>query len=71
MTIREIREYKEISLREMAWRLSISASHLSDIEKGKKTPSAALYDRMIREYGESIKDWYEVVTVRQIRLKMF
>lgn len=71
MKIKEIREYREIPLREMAKRLNISASHLSDIEKGKKTPSAALYDRMVREYGEGIKDWYEVVTVRQIKLKMF
>lgn len=71
MAIREIREHKEISLREMARRLSISASYLSDIEKGKRIPSAALYDRMIMEYGEGLKDWFEVITVRKVVYKMF
>lgn len=62
---------RKISLREMARILSISPSYLCDIENGRRIPSAALYDRMIREYGEGLKDWFEVITVRKVVHKMF
>src|SRR6266481_6032118 len=37
--IRELREHKDISLRELAKKLEISAAFLSDVELGRRYPS--------------------------------
>lgn len=37
--IRELREHKDISLRELAKKLEISAAFLSDVELGRRNPS--------------------------------
>lgn len=66
-----MKELRKISLREMARRLGISPSYLCDIENGRRTPSAALFDKMIREYGEGLKDWFEVITVQKVVPKMY
>lgn len=66
-----MKELRKISLREMARRLDISPSYLCDIENGRRIPSAALFDKMIREYGEGLKDWFEVITVQKVVLKMY
>jgi transcriptional regulator with XRE-family HTH domain len=45
--IRQLREEKDISLREFAKRLGeISAAHVSDIELGRRFPSPALLQKM-------------------------
>lgn len=66
-----MKKLRKISLREMARRLSISPSYLCDIENGRRIPSAALFDKMLKEYGEGLKDWFEVITVRKVVHKMF
>ncbi len=66
-----VKELRTISLREMARKLSVSPSYLLDVENGKRVPSYALYERMLREYGEGVKDRYEVYTKLCVRLKMY
>jgi transcriptional regulator with XRE-family HTH domain len=46
--IRELREAKDVSLRELARRLDISAAHLSDIELGRRYPSDKLFAKIAR-----------------------
>lgn len=69
--VKTVKELRTISLREMARRLEISPSYLCDLEKGRRVPSAELYTKMIREYGEGLKDWFEVITVQKVVLKMY
>lgn len=66
-----MRDLRKISLREMARRLEISPSYLCDLEKGRRVPSAELYTKMLKEYGEGLKSWYEVITVQKVILKMY
>ena len=66
-----MKRLRKIPLREMARRLSISPSYLCDIENGRRIPSAALFNIMVREYGEGIKDWFEVITVQKVVHKMY
>lgn len=40
-----------LGLREMARRLDIAPAHLTDLEKGRRTPSEDLLMRIAREYG--------------------
>ena len=50
--IRQLREDRDISLREFAKRLGgISAAHVSDIELGRRFPSSALLEKMAHELG--------------------
>ena len=44
--IRELREKKDISVRELARRLSVSAAFLSDVELGRRHPSDELLGRL-------------------------
>jgi len=69
--LKTVKELRTVSLREMARKLSVSPSYLFDVENGKRIPSYALYERMLREYGEGIKNWYEVYTKPCVRLKMY
>lgn len=52
--IRELREAKDLSLRELARRLSISAAHLSDVELGRRYPSDKLLAKIARTLRTSI-----------------
>jgi transcriptional regulator with XRE-family HTH domain len=46
--IRELRETKDLSLRELAKKLDISAAFLSDIELGRRYPSDGVLVKMAR-----------------------
>lgn len=55
----------------MAKKIGISAGYLSDIEKGKRNPSYDVYKKLLKEYGEGLKDIFEckiiTVVVRSIK----
>jgi transcriptional regulator with XRE-family HTH domain len=53
--IRELRQDRELSLRELAKKLEISAPFLSDIELGKRYPSEDVLASMARELGVSLE----------------
>lgn len=54
--IRELREQKDISLRELAKRLGVSPAFLSDIELGRRFPSAEVLAKIAKELGESVEE---------------
>lgn len=49
--LRLIRVFHDLKQTELANRLSISKSHISEIEAGKKTPSIELIDKYSVEFG--------------------
>jgi transcriptional regulator with XRE-family HTH domain len=55
--IRELRDAKDLSLRELAKKLDdISAAHLSDIELGRRNPSEELMSKLARVLGVPVED---------------
>ena len=55
--IRELREEKDISLREFARKLGdVSAAHVSDIELGRRFPSDSLLQRMASVLPVPVED---------------
>ena len=48
---RELRERKDLSVRELAKRLGVSASFLSDVELGRRHPSGHVLAKLARELG--------------------
>ena len=54
--IRELREEKDISLREFAKGIDITASHQSDIELGRRFPSDALLIKFAKGLSVSVED---------------
>ena len=54
--IRELREEKDISLRELAKKVEKSAAFLSDIELGRRYPSNEVLSDMARALGTSLED---------------
>lgn len=61
--IRELRDDKDISLREFAKRLGgLSAAFLSDIELGRRYPSDKVLADMARVLGTTLKDFKEYDT---------
>ena len=55
--IRELREERDLSLRELAKKLGdLSAAFLSDIELGRRHPSPKVLARMARELGTTVED---------------
>lgn len=55
--IRELREEKDISLRELARKLDeVSAAHVSDIELGRRNPSKDLLKKIATQLGVPIED---------------
>ena len=49
--IRELRELRDISLREFAKRIEVTAAHQSDIELGRRFPSDVVLKRSAKELG--------------------
>lgn len=49
--IRELRDKKDLSLRELAKKVSCSAAFLSDIELGRRYPSDELLSKISKELG--------------------
>ena len=54
--IRELRDEKDLSLRELAKKIGISAAFLSDIELGRRYPSDKILLRIAEELGISKED---------------
>ena len=55
--IRELREAKDLSLRELARKVGeVSAAHLSDIELGRRYPSESLLAKLARELNVSFDE---------------
>ena len=68
--IRELREQKDISLREFAKKMSIAASHQSDIELGRRFPSDPLLAQFAAAFDVSVEDLQQYdnrVPVEQIK----
>lgn len=60
--IRELRELNDISLREFAVRLDLSAPFVSDVELGRRFPSVKVLAEMAKVLGASLKDLKEYDT---------
>jgi transcriptional regulator with XRE-family HTH domain len=54
--IRELREKKDLSLREFAKKLDVSAPFVSDVELGRRYPSDKLFATIAKELDVSIED---------------
>ena len=54
--IRELRKEKDLSLRELAKRLGVSAAFLSDVELGRRFPSDKVLSGIARVLGTSVED---------------
>jgi len=54
--IRELREEKDLSLRDLAKKIEKSAAFLSDIELGRRYPSDEVFSDIARVLGTSLKD---------------
>lgn len=54
--IRELREHKDISVRELAKQLKISAPFLSDVELGRRHPSDEVLATIAAALGTPLKD---------------
>lgn len=54
--IRELRDDKDMSLRELAKKLDVSAAFLSDIELGRRFPSDKVLTKIAGILGESVEE---------------
>ncbi|SRR6266404_974295 len=54
--IRQLREEKDLSLREFAEKLGLSAAFVSDIELGRRYPSKKVLADIARVLGTSVED---------------
>lgn len=54
--IRELREQRDLSLRELAKKLNISAPFLSDVELGRRHPSGDVLGRLASALGTTTED---------------
>lgn len=54
--IRELREGKDLSVRELAKRLGLSAPFLSDVELGRRHPSDEVLLKLARELGTTVAE---------------
>lgn len=54
--LRELREGKDLSVRELARKLKHSAATISDIELGRRHPSPAILKELARELGTTVEE---------------
>ncbi len=57
--IKELRDVLDLSLRELAQRMnsgSVSATHLSDIEQGRRYPSEELLEKLAKALETTVED---------------
>lgn len=54
--IRELREQRDLSLRELARKLELSAAFLSDVELGRRYPSEQVLTSLARVLGTTVED---------------
>lgn len=59
MLIREVRESKEISLSQLAKKVGIAKSHLSNIERNIKEPKLSTTIKIAQALGVDIKELYK------------
>lgn len=52
--LRELRENKDLSVRELAKRLGVSAPFLSDVELGRRHPSDDVLSKLAREFDTTV-----------------
>ncbi len=57
--IRELREERDLSVRELAKRLRLSAAFLSDVELGRRHPSDDVLGQIARTLGTTVGDLRE------------
>ena len=65
--IRELREQNDLSLRELAAKLGVSASFISDIELGRRNPSDERIRQLARLLGTTLDDLKQFDTRPPIR----
>ena len=68
--IRELREENDLSLRELAVKIDVSASFISDIELGRRNPSDQRIRQLARHLGTTLEDLNQFDTrppIREIR----
>ena len=65
--IRELREENDLSLREMAVKIGVSASFISDIELGRRNPSDERIAQLALLLGTSLDDLKQFDTRPPIR----
>lgn len=56
--IASIRKAKKITQSELAKKLNINRSYLSEVENGKASPSLRMLERIANELGVTIKDFF-------------
>ena len=54
--VRDLREKKDISVRELARQLKVSAAFLSDVELGRRHPSEELLGRLAKCIGSTAQE---------------
>ena len=54
--IRELRDGQDLSLRELARKLNLSAAYLSDIELGRRFPSEKVFADLARELNVAVDE---------------
>jgi|SRR5579864_58670 len=54
--IRELREKQDLSVRELARKLKLSAPFLSDVELGRRHPSDDVLDKLATLLGTTVED---------------
>ena len=57
--LRQLREEKNVSLRELAKRIGVSGAFLSDIELGRRFPATDKLELIAKELGVSIEELKE------------
>jgi transcriptional regulator with XRE-family HTH domain len=68
--IRELRQAKDISLREFAKKLGNSAAHVSDIELGRRYPSEEVLEAiaaLLKEPVEELRSYDSGVPVEELK----
>jgi transcriptional regulator with XRE-family HTH domain len=68
--IRELRQAKDISLREFAKKLGNSAAHVSDIELGRRYPSEEVLEAiaaLLKEPVEELRSYDSRVPVEELK----
>lgn len=54
--LRQLRDDADLSLRELARKVDVTAAHLSDIELGRRHPSEDLMERLARVFGLAVEE---------------
>jgi transcriptional regulator with XRE-family HTH domain len=54
--IRELREKKDLSLRELAKKLDLSAAFLSDVELGRRFPSDDVLRKIAKQLNQTVEE---------------